>query len=288
MKHITKIYLFTMLTFLMLIPGALSAAEIRVSTDRVNVGVGDQFLISVDVYSTESINTLEGKIIFPENKLVVKEINDGGSVINFWIDKPFVSEGAVSFSGITPGGFTGVNSHIVSVLFEAKEAGPLLVEINTLKALINDGLGTEAKIGSNNISLMVREKGVQVDKKKVIDTELPEDFTPLIAEDPSLFEGKKFLVFATEDKISGIDHYEVREGGWGFFRTAESPYLLKHQSLDRKIFIRAIDKSSNKRVVVMEAHNPSAWYQQYALSGIILLLIAFIFFKKIIWPRFIK
>jgi len=59
-------------------------------------------------------------------------------------------------------------------------------------------------------------------------------------------DGKYFLVFSTQDKGSGVDHYEVREGRFGGFSEVSSPYILKYQSLDKKIFVKAIDKFGNE------------------------------------------
>lgn len=289
MNYLIKIHLLVILAFSMLIPTALSAAEIRVNAEKVNVGVGDQFLVNVTVYSTESVNTIEGQIVFPTDKLAVKEISDGNSVVNFWIERPTLgSDGIVSFSGITPGGFVGVNNHILSVIFEARETGLASIEMHSLKALLNDGSGTEVPLSAHNTAVSIKAGDSQVRKEKVIDQEPPEDFILVITEDQALFEGRKFLVFAAQDKISGIDHYEIREGEWGWFTVAESPYPLKHQLRDRKIFVKAIDKNGNERVMAMEAQYPSKWYQRHVLSGIILALIVCGFLIKILWLRFIK
>ncbi len=80
--------------------------------------------------------------------------------------------------------------------------------------------------------------------RAMVDTTLPEAFEIKIGKDPSIFEGKYFLSFANQDKMSGIDYYEVKEGKRDFRRTA-SPYLLEDQSLVKKIIVRAYDKAGN-------------------------------------------
>lgn len=66
--------------------------------------------------------------------------------------------------------------------------------------------------------------------------------------DPAIFDGKYFLVFATQDKGSGISHYEVCEGGKRKCAIAESPYLLQNQKLNQKIFVKAVDKNGNEYI----------------------------------------
>ena len=95
----------------------------------------------------------------------------------------------------------------------------------------------------------------------------------MIVSDPTIFGGKHFLVFATQDKGSGIDHYEVREVWWGWFRIAESPYLLQNQRLDTKITLKAIDKNGNERTSTVKAVYSMKWYEHYSLWGIIVALV---------------
>ena len=105
------------------------------------------------------------------------------------------------------------------------------------------------------------------------DTEPPEDFTPAIVNDPNVFDGKYFLVFATQDKGTGVDHYEVREGRWGWFREAESPYLLKQQKISRDVYVKAVDSAGNERIAVIPARVHSAWWEGYELFAILVVVI---------------
>ena len=122
----------------------------------------------------------------------------------------------------------------------------------------------------------------------MVDKELPEDFNPTIERVPNIFDGKYFIVFATQDKKSGINNYMIREGTWGWFSTVESPYLLKNQTLDRKIFIKAVDKAGNERIVVLNARNQAPWYREYYVLGIILLIAVLLFLLKKLWGKYIK
>ncbi len=264
------------------------AAEIRLDAHKAEINSGEQFLVDIIIHSEESLNAVEGRLVFPADQLIVKEIRDGNSVINFWVEKPRLeSSGVILFSGITPGGFSGANNSIFSVVFEAKNTGTASVVLQNTKALKNDGLGTETVLKTRDTTVFIKPGDSNMPKETLIDIELPEDFNPTIENDSNIFDGKYFLVFATQDKISGIANYKVREGEWGWFSVAESPYVLKHQSLDRKIFVKAIDKNGNERIAVLNAQHQVPWYRQYIIFIIIFMVIVlgFFFLTSQTWQR---
>jgi len=278
-------YVF-LLSLTLFVAAPVFAAEIRLDAQKSEINSGEQFLVDIIIHSEESLNAVEGRLIFPADKLLIKEIRDGNSVINFWVEKPRLeASGVILFSGITPGGFSGANNNIFSVVFEAKNTGIASVALQNTKALQNDGLGSQTALLTRDTAVSIKPGDSNVPKEILIDKEPPEDFNPSIENDPKIFDGKYFLVFATQDKISGIANYKVREGEWGWFTVAESPYLLKHQSLDRKIFVKAVDKVGNERITMLNAQQQVPWYRHYAVIGI-LLVIVFGFLVKKLWSKF--
>jgi len=80
--------------------------------------------------------------------------------------------------------------------------------------LLNDGSGTEAKLSPSILNFQV--VGINSPNQpppisEIKDTEPPELFTPEIGRQPDIFNNQWFLAFTTQDKNSGISHYEVRE-----------------------------------------------------------------------------
>jgi len=281
---IKKTLLFILLAWC--VPVFAFAAEIRLDAHKVNVVQNEQFVVDIVVNSAESLNAIEGRLVFPPEMLVVTDIFDGNSIINFWIEKSrLVEPGVIAFSGITPGGFSGTNNKIVSVVFEAKHSGDVSLTLQKVIALKNDGLGSKAILDSRAVQISIGQGDSVSRKEIIIDTDIPEDFNPTIESDPAIFAGKYFLVFGTQDKGSGIDHYVVREGQWGWYRNAESPYLLKHQQRDKKIYVKAIDRNGNERVATIEPQTNVSWWEQYSIVGI-LILIASLFLIKILWSKF--
>ncbi len=284
MNIYTKITSVFLLISLFFIAESVFAAEIRLDTHKSEVNSDEQFSLDIIVHSEESLNAISGRLVFPTDKLSIKEIRDGNSVINFWIEKPHIEKsGSVLFSGITPGGFNGANKSIFSVVFEAKGTGLTSIVLEDLKALKNDGLGSPVELKLNNTAVYIKSGISNASEEILTDKDLPENFFPTIEKDPNIFDGKYFLVFATQDKISGIANYKVREGILDWFTVVESPYLLKDQTLSKKIFLKAIDKLGNERIIEIEPKYPPSHYEniQYWFIIISVLFILLFLIKKL-------
>ena len=231
-------------------------------------------VVKVDT-GTEDINALEGTLVLPEN-MHLSGIQTGNSAITVWISPPKQVGNEITFAGITPGGFTGTYPvFTINGEFDAQDLEK--VRFETVNALKGDGSGASVPVKMSLSLVSFRA-----------DSELPEDFTPVITSDPNVYDGKYFLVFATQDKGTGVDHYEVREGRWGWFREAESPYLLKYQRLDRDVYVKAIDNAGNERVAVLAARVHKSWWGESGLFVILIGIVLVALAYKKTWIRFTK
>jgi len=182
----------------------------------------------------------------------------------------------VQFRGAIPGGHTGksILFSLVMPAFSSDASGVKApFRLADFKAFRNDGLGTPAQVTVNNFSFgqavpiddAVSEQLFLDDTKK--DDVPPEIFSPSISRDDRVFNGKWFITFASQDKQSGIDHYEIQEArsgkiDAGKWERAESPYLLEDQKLHSFIFIIAMDRQGNERVIKIFPRNPMPWFKQ--------------------------
>ncbi len=290
------------------------AAEISFDAKTGKIVVGEQFQVDVVVHTeNEEINALEGLVTFSQEFLELKEIRDGNSFVNFWIERPKAGvDGGIIFSGITPGGYTSDKGFIFSLIFQAKKSGEGVISLESARVLKNDGQGTPAQVRISPYQFVVRppaspefqrgEQDQQVSEKSkqpslvvIKDTELPESFVPEIVSTPVLFEGDWVAVFATQDKKSGIHYYEIKETRQRLFTfiskwlPAESPYVVKDQELRSSVFVKAVDKAGNERVVKIEPRNPLAWYEKYENWIIITLaIIALFMINYTLWKKFKK
>lgn len=273
------------MSFFSVIPFVSFGAELSVLPDDDHFYIGKDFLVEVVINPEgESLNAISGLIVFEERMLEIKEVRDGNSALNFWIEKPAINDsGSVSFSGITPGGFAQGENILFTLIFSPKSEGKTKIGFDKIQVLRNDGSGTSADIEIKNLEFFTKNEKRSRQVVPVDDFESPEPFFPMVASDPEIFGGKYFLVFSAQDKGSGIDHYEVREGFLGDYQKSESPYLIKDQSLSKKIYVKAIDRFANERIAVFK--NPVSWYQDYKILAIIFIatVLVSIFWK--LWKK---
>ncbi len=243
----------------------------------------------------QEINALQGRVVFPTDTFVLEDIRDGNSIITFWVDRPeqtavnaSSSVGGISFSGIIPGGYQDHDGLIFTLRFRAQKKTTGKIDIQDARALLHDGLGTEAALEVTPLSYEVFPAGTVPPPVIPVlhDTDPPEPFIPTIVRDPSLFDGKWSLIFAAQDKGTGIDHYEVKEAGYGergSFQSAASPYLLHDQWLMSRIYVKAIDKAGNSRL----AYLPPTHQVLALLPYLFLTIFGIIIIALILWRFFL-
>ena len=260
------------------------AAEIFFGSQGKDVGLNSNFEIGVFVDSqNESINAIESKITFPGDYLSLQGAYTGNSILTFWVDQPnSPSNGTVSFSGVVPGGYVGSKGYLFSLIFKALKEGKVEIKTSQEKILLNDGQGTAAKTLQAPLSLNLKEGGPDLGFVPLQDATPPESFQPQVGNDPNILGGKYFIAFSAQDKGSGVDYYEVMEAPqFGSFRSlfssedwsrAQSPYLLKNQTLKSDIYVAAFDKLGNKRVVKSKASHYLPLYENYLFWCTIIII----------------
>jgi hypothetical protein len=88
-----------------------------------------------------------------------------------------------------------------------------------------------------------------------IDTTPPELFTPVVAADPAVLDGKPFVSFAANDQVSGLQKYEVKVGVLGTWVEVDKSYfVLTGASVPSDIQVKAVDAAGNEQIVKAEFH----------------------------------
>lgn len=264
------------------------ASEFSFDSQNKTVSVGEQFKVDLNINTEkENINAVGGEIVFPADYLGLSEIRVGNSIVNFWVDKPVYKDGKIIFSGITPGGYVLDKGLILSMIFTAKKEGNASVGIENVSALKNDGNGTQSKVKILDLQIDISGTNQkQEENLQIVDKTAPEEFAPELAQDPNLFDNKWFIVFATQDKGSGVEKYEVKESRYNIFNfskwiLATSPYVLTDQELKSNIFVKAIDNAGNERIVELSPRNPIVWYaniENWFIIALVIVLVAFTYF----------
>ncbi|MBF8251416.1 MAG: hypothetical protein HW382_1044, partial [Deltaproteobacteria bacterium] len=137
-----------LLLILLCVPITTFAAEIFFDANGNQFIEGEEFIISVQLDAKgQSINAIEGSINFPLDLVDIKEIRDGASVINLWVERPNIyNRGFIKFAGITPGGFSGSNNTLFSVVLKATNIGNGAIYGNGVRSLLNDGIATNIQV----------------------------------------------------------------------------------------------------------------------------------------------
>ncbi|MEK7654473.1 MAG: cohesin domain-containing protein [Patescibacteria group bacterium] len=232
------------------------AATFEFEPSRAEMGVGEVLRLEVRMDSPENVNAVQGRVEFPKDILEVKRISEGASIINLWIVHPRVTDGKIEFSGAIPGGYPAFDGVLFTIDFLAKKPGNAKISIQNALALLNDGEGTEASLIRREAVIKVTSEPQNLPDPEEPDEILPEIFSVTLIDGGELIGEGKFAVFSTQDKGSGLSHYEVFEGRSFIFRpdpkewqVAGSPYLLMDQDQKSWLAVKAIDNQGNERVV---------------------------------------
>lgn len=288
MKYIFK-YKILIIFIIVLLPSIIFASEVRLDSKKTEVRVEEEFLISVIAHTDEMVNAIEGKVDFNSELFELKEIYEGNSIINFWVEKPELSSiGEITFSGITPGNFGGANQFIFSFVLKAKKEGISVIDLKDVNILQANGDGTKIPLKYYPAKILVKEGDSALRKESIIDNETPEDFKIFLTKNENIFENSYFIIFSTQDKDSGIDYYEAKEGKYSLYSKVESPLLLKNQALNRDIYVKAVDKAGNERVVILPSQNQQVWWKESIYFVIMSIIIAIGILTRIIWKRFLS
>jgi len=294
-KKSKRIICIVIFAFCIIKPIATNAAELYLESSQPEYAPNETFSVDIrlNVTPPENVTAIESYLKFDNQSLKAIDFLTGNSILMF-IETPKINQeqGIVSFSGIIPGGYTGrlsgdpgASNLLGKITFQAqKTINPQtsIYFLNNSRVLLDEGKEAKTNLVFKPLDIQISSQEVvfnplnELEKIKEEDKIPPEDFTPEIVK----IDEKYFLVFNTQDKQSGIDHYEVatlKENLFGQltpisnFEKGESPYPLKESDLTKTIKVKAIDKAGNTRIATLNPYVPIKWYKNYWLWGIILL-----------------
>lgn len=232
--------------------------------------------VSVFVSRTDSpVNAVEGTLRFDE-RVSVSSVQTGESIALFWVEPPQIQKNEIRFSGLMPSGFSSVigsangNGFLFSVNVSPR-AGDAVLEDAAVFA--HDGEGT--RLAVSPVVLSLDSEAPVIDEQ--IDTTPPEW---VLVERGSAPELPAFIVLLSEDRESGISHFEVRESGGEWKRTS-TPYILEHDSWFNRIDVRAYDYAGNVRKTTLKskAEEKILLVLPYA-AGVILGIVLIVYLFK--------
>lgn len=287
---VTRSVIFLLGVFVLFVtPLAISqAASLYIDPPQSTLYRGDSqtFLLRLDVdeKAGECVNTVDAVIEYSANIEPV-DVSIGDSIFNVWVETPTIDRDArrITFAGGIPNGYCGrvagdprLTNTLAKLVFQLPGfavggGGDTVGSISfsdESTAYLNDGRGTKAPLTTYGAQLTLEPKPSdnfqnQWREEVTADRTPPEEFSISLEKDAKAFSQKYFIVFSTTDKQTGVDHYEVMEeplAQFGSFQwgradapwiEARSPYVLRDQSLNSIIRVRAIDKAGNERIATL-------------------------------------
>lgn len=267
-----------------LAPTLVNAATLSLTTEKTVVGVGSPFDVELILNAEYAVNAIEAALNIPTG-FELENASDGNTIVSLWIEQPHYDREThtLSFSGIIPGGFSGTGQLLkFSLKAEMPGISTLSFDHGRTTVYRNSPDGTLESTVLRTLTLSA-EKGVTPALAPPADTEPPEAFTSVVTRDPQLYDGAWTLIFATQDKGSGIAQYEVSESPTRetnsnklLWTKAESPYRLSGEIPARYIYVRAIDEQGNIRTELYTQERPLTWIGGFILSILVLALVLFV------------
>lgn len=268
---------------LVLVPA--QAASLYIDPGVSTLNRGDSITMAVrldtDEAAGECVNAVDGVITYSSNIEPV-DISIGDSIFNIWVEQPKINRDSrtITFAGGIPNGYCGrvigdprLTNVLAEIVFRSPgftiggsdETQATVAFSDESTAYLNDGRGTKAPLTTYGASIELSPSAGPTQqnawKDEVsADNIPPEEFSISLQKDERAFSQKYYIVFNTTDKQTGIDQYQVMEEPltqfgsfqWGGadapWEEARSPYVLKDQSLNSIIRVKAIDKAGNEYI----------------------------------------
>ncbi len=150
--------------FFLVFGQSAEAAVLYVAPPAKNVAIGNEFFLDVKV-NTEAVavNAAQAVLRFPSGILTAVDTDKAGSIFNFWVEEPVISNetGTINFIGGTPKGVSGSALQLLRIKFKATGAGAADVTLSDAVVTASDGKGTNilsklegSKIGSGGTQVV--------------------------------------------------------------------------------------------------------------------------------------
>lgn len=283
--------------------GISRAAVLSLETENLSVKARDVILVNVKIDNqNECLNVVQASVKALTGVKILGTSQDG-SILSLWPQAPTVNATGdeLNFTGGVPGGYCGgvagdrgAGNSIVKIFLKILDQSttPAISRLEFVEnknlVLLNDGLGTAAKLSFKNLDLNISAPSQTPtdawQSELSADQIPPEKFEITPTRDPRIFDNQYFIYFSTTDKQTGVAYYEVSEGD-GAWTRATSPYLLKNQKLDVVIRVRAVDWAGNQTlaqyqpVIVSKVLKKSSFFIWVGGSLLILLIIVAVILK---------
>ena len=125
---------------------------IRLDVSASAVEAGDIFQVDVYANAGEPVNAVDVTLRFDKERVEVKQVDRGQSVLTIWTEDPVIEENQVILRGGTfRRGFIGEHK-LVTIDLLAKETGQSSFSVGDVVLLAGDGEGSQVTVAENSES----------------------------------------------------------------------------------------------------------------------------------------
>lgn len=267
-----------LLAFLLACVPARAASVSVVSAGETAPGAPTTLTVYLQT-DTAAVNAIEGALEVPKG-VTVESASVAGSAFTLWPAPPqyVIADHKIEFSGGVPGGVApGTRVKLFSIVANAETAGTYVFHPLSMTAYRNDGKGTPEPITVTDATLAVRA-GAAAPSAPGSGTGQP--LVAIVGSDASLFNGNSFVAFYGGDRGQGVLRYEVEEGFFAPYESANRFYVLRDQNAGTPVWVRAVDASG----IIRTEHVPGtgdAWYYGVVSAPFVIIALAlFAFFYR--------
>jgi hypothetical protein len=268
------------------LPSRSFAATIYLTTDASSIAVGDTVVVNVMMDPAgQKPNVVDGAITIQSGvqNMKITAFGVGGSVLTQWPNSPSLdSTNTISFVGGVPGGVPEGKGLLFRIAFTATKPGQVIFSPGAISVYNNDQNATLLPVSTMPLSVTI---GTQKNQKTqdqwndlvLSDHEPPHDLSVVFGQDPSVFNGMKFLTVSAVDDQSGIDHYEIQEGNFPVVRTGNT-YVLQDQTGQSPITAFAYDRAGNVAKIQVVPNSSRNNYLSLLASVVVVLVVGVVGF----------
>lgn len=286
-----KYYLLLAFIFCILVarPRIAAAATLRLSFDGTTFTTNGQAIIHLLLLpSDQKINALAGEVSVLSGNASFKEIQTGNSIISVWLELPHLTDHSITFSGIIPGGFSGIYSPfekttqpgtILTTSLNVTQPNKVVIGLKNVQIYAGRGELQPVIIEPNQLEIDFSKASSATAAGVFPDSTPPSNFSAEIIKLPEGPDGW-YAIFSALDSGSGIDHYEIQENSTATadpnkWHVAQSPFLLQDQKRQHYIFFKAVDHSGLEAISFLPplVVNHTPWYIIFAAVALLACLI---------------
>lgn len=276
-------------------PLITQAALLRFSADQELLKHSAKAIVTLSLDSLgEKINALSGEIVILSGQARFSEIRDGDSIISAWIERPEINDNKIIFAGIIPGGFSGMYSAdskmpqpglLMKIGIESDAPQEVVLGVRNLQAYSGEGDTAAISAEPEKFSILFSSSTSEAGLGLAEDASDPFFTHAAVTQLHNETKGW-FAIFSAEDRESGIDYFEIQEtynsvpdaSAW---QKAASPHKLSDQHRRHAIFIKAVDRSGNEKIIKIEPVSLNPYEQwAWAMAFVLIVLIALVIVKR--------